>query len=99
MSWTIDPATSLPMEFSGPGRSPFDSAEIARKLVYFRPLAFTAQCESFERTPGSSMAGPSSRIKSLQNTNSQGNQVPAPAPLDMGSFISVVSDTFQPSLI
>src|SRR5438128_8085188 len=41
-SWTIDPATSLPMEFSGPGRSPFDSAEIARMLVYLRPLAFTA---------------------------------------------------------
>ena len=30
MSCSIDPATSLPMEFSGPGRSPFESAEIAR---------------------------------------------------------------------
>ena len=29
-SWIIEPATSLPIEFSGPGRSPFDSAEIAR---------------------------------------------------------------------
>src|SRR6202171_848405 len=30
MSCSIDPATSLPIEFSGPGRSPFESAEIAR---------------------------------------------------------------------
>ena len=41
-SCTIEPATSLPMEFSGPGRSPFDSAEVARMLVYRSPLAFTA---------------------------------------------------------
>src|SRR5207244_8919259 len=27
-SWIIEPATSLPMEFSGPGRSPLDSAEM-----------------------------------------------------------------------
>src|SRR6266404_198995 len=30
ISCSIEPATSLPIEFSGPGRSPFDSAEIAR---------------------------------------------------------------------
>src|SRR6185437_3443825 len=30
MSCSIEPATSLPIEFSGPGRSPRDSAEIAR---------------------------------------------------------------------
>src|ERR1700688_4712401 len=30
MSCSIEPATSLPIEFSGPGRSPLDSAEIAR---------------------------------------------------------------------
>src|SRR5260370_24938048 len=29
MSCSIDPATSLPIEFSGPGRSPCDSAETA----------------------------------------------------------------------
>src|SRR6202048_746505 len=29
-SCSIEPATSLPIEFSGPGRSPLDSAEIAR---------------------------------------------------------------------
>ena len=50
MSCIIEPATSLPIEFSGPGRSPFDSAEIARMLVYFSPLARTAQLASFERT-------------------------------------------------
>src|SRR6267378_4858266 len=33
-SCTIDPATNFPMEFSGPGRSPFDKAEIVRMLVY-----------------------------------------------------------------
>src|SRR2546427_47849 len=33
MSWIIEPATSLPIEFSGPGRSPFDSAEIVRMLL------------------------------------------------------------------
>src|SRR3979409_753453 len=30
ISCSIDPATNFPIEFSGPGRSPFDSAEIAR---------------------------------------------------------------------
>src|SRR6201985_2314230 len=40
-SCTIEPATSLPIEFSGPGRSPLESAEIVRMLVYFSPLAFT----------------------------------------------------------
>ena len=35
------------MEFSGPGRSPLESAEIARMLVYFSPLARTAQLRKF----------------------------------------------------
>ena len=67
-------------------------------LVYFRPLAFTAQFASLERTLRSSMAGPSSSIRLLQNSNSSGKPVDTPAPIDMRSFISVVSDTFQPSL-
>ena len=92
------PATSLPIEFSGPGRSPFDSAEIARKLVYFSPEARTAQCASFERTARSSIARPSSSIRLLQNSNSSGKPVATLAPIDIRSFISVVSDTFQPSL-
>ena len=97
-SCIIEPATSLPIEFSGPGRSPFDSAEIARMLVYFSPLAFTAQFASFERTLRSSIARPFSSIRLLQNSNSSGKPVETPAPIDMRSFISVVSDTFQPSL-
>ena len=86
------------MEFSGPGRSPLESAEIARMLVYFSPLARTAQLASLERTAGSSIASPSSSIRLLQNSNSSGNPVETPAPIDIRSFISVVSDTFQPSL-
>src|SRR6202022_288367 len=96
MSCSIEPATSLPMEFSGPGRSPFDSAEIARMLGYFSPLARTAQLASFERTLRPSMAGPSSSIRLLQNSNNSGKPVATPAPIDMRSFINVVSDTFQP---
>src|SRR4030081_3950303 len=86
------------MEFSGPGRSPFDSAEIARMLVYFKPLAFTAQLASFERTLRSSIAGPFSSIRLVQNSNNSGKPVETPAPIDIRSFISVVLDTFQPSL-
>ena len=67
-------------------------------LVYFNPLAFTAQLASFERTPRSSIAGPSSSIRLLQNSNNSGKPVETPAPIDIRSFISVVSDTFQPSL-
>ena len=66
-------------------------------LVYFSPLAFTAQLASFERTLRFSIAGPSSSIRLLQNSNSSGKPVATPAPIDMRSFISVVSDTFQPS--
>src|SRR5450759_4150638 len=95
----MEPATSLPIEFSGPGRSPFDSAEIARRLVYFSPLARTAQLASFERTPRSSIARPSSSIRLLQNSNSSGKPVATLAPIDIRSFISVVSDTFQPCLL
>jgi len=68
----------LPIEFSGPGRSPFDSAEMARKLVYFSPLAFTAQVASFERTLRSSIASPSSSLRLLQNSNSSGKPVATP---------------------
>ena len=85
------------MEFSGPGRSPFDSAEIARMLVYFSPLAFTAQFASFERTARSSIAGPSSSIRLEQYSNSSGKPVETAAPIALRSFISVVSETFQPS--
>src|SRR3982075_1973749 len=98
MSCSIEPATSLPIEFSGPGRSPFDSAEIARMLVYFNPLALTAQLASLERTLRSSIARPSSSIRLLHSSNSSGKPVATPAPIDIRSFISVVSDTFQPSL-
>ena len=38
ISCIVAPATSLPIEFSGPGVSPRDSAEIARMPVYFKPL-------------------------------------------------------------
>ena len=54
------------MEFSGPGRSPRDSAEIERKAVYFNPLAFTAQLASFARTARSSIAGRPSTTRLLQ---------------------------------
>src|ERR1700721_4235805 len=94
----IAPARSWPIEFADPGRSPFDSAEIARMLVYFSPLARTAQLASFERTLRSAVAGPSSSIRLLQNSNNSGKPVDTPAPIDIRSFISVVSDTFQPSL-
>src|SRR3984893_4661119 len=97
MSCSIEPATSLPIEFSGPGRSPLDSAEIARYLVYFSPLAFTAQLASFERVARSSMASPSSVIRLEQKSNISGKPVASRAPIDIRSFISVVSDTFQPS--
>src|SRR6202022_612833 len=80
MSCSIEPATSLPIEFSGPGRSPLDSAEIARMLVYFSPLARTAQLASLERTLGSSIARPSSSIRLLQNSNNSGKPVETPAP-------------------
>ena len=36
------PATSLPMEFSGPGVWPLDRAVMARMPVYFSPLCRTA---------------------------------------------------------
>ena len=67
-------------------------------LVYFSPLARTAQLASFERTLRSSIASPSSSIRLLQNSNSSGKPVETPAPIDMRSFISLVNDTFHPSL-
>ena len=65
--------------------------------MYFSPLAFTAQLASFERIARSSIAGPSSVIRLEQNSNISGKPVASRAPIDMRSFISVVSDTFQPS--
>src|SRR5471030_935096 len=85
MSCSIEPATSLPIEFSGPGRSPLESAEIARWLVYFRPLFFTAQLASFERVAGSSIARPSSVIRLLQKSKISENPVASREPIDMRS--------------
>ena len=44
ISCSVLPATSLPIEFSGPGVSPLERAEMARMPVYFSPEAFTAYC-------------------------------------------------------
>ena len=45
----------------------------------------------------SSIASPSSVIRLEQNSNISGKPVASRAPIDIRSFISVVSDTFQPS--
>jgi hypothetical protein len=65
--------------------------------VYFSPFDFTAQLASLDRTAGSSIASPSSSIKFEQNSNISGTPVASREPIDMRSFISVVSETFQPS--
>ena len=65
--------------------------------MYFSPLAFTAQLASLERVARSSIASPSSVIRFEQNSNISGKPVASREPIDMRSFISVVSDTFQPS--
>ncbi len=60
MSCAWAAATSLPIEFSGPGVSPRESAVITRKRVQRRPCRLTYQSASRSRTPASASAGPSS---------------------------------------
>ena len=70
ISCIIEPATSLPMEFSGPGVSPRDKDEMARREVYFSPLVLAAQVASLERTIRSSIANPSGVSRRQQSSKS-----------------------------
>ena len=92
----VAPATSLPMEFSGPGVSPLDRAVMARMPVYFSPDCFTASWARRERTEASSTAGRPSISASRQYSNSSGKPVDMPEPMDRRSFIRVVRETSQP---
>ena len=53
-SWLAE--TILPMEASGPGVWPRESAVIERKRVSFSPSAWTYQSASFSRNAASSSA-------------------------------------------
>ncbi len=55
------------------------------------------QSASFSRTAAFSMAGPSSSSMTLVISNISSKLVGKPPPTARRSFISVVSDTFQPS--
>jgi hypothetical protein len=65
--------------------------------VYFRPEVRVAQVASFERTAGSSTARPLRVSIRQHSSKSSGKPVDMPDPIDSRSFISVVSDTRQPS--
>ena len=47
ISWSFEALTILVMEFSGPGVSPRDSAEMTRALVYLRPAHWQYQSAIF----------------------------------------------------
>ena len=50
MFCSLEPLTSLPIEDSGPGVSPRDSAVMVRKCEYLRPWLDTYQSASLSRT-------------------------------------------------
>ena len=60
MLCSLEPLTSLPIEDSGPGVSPRDSAVMVRKCEYLRPWLDTYQSASLSRTASFLRAGPSS---------------------------------------
>ena len=96
------PAASSPppacrSSFPAPDARPWTAPRSRDSWCISARSFFTAQPASFERVARSSIAGPSSVIRLAQKSNISGKPVASRAPIDIRSFISVVSDTFQPS--
>src|SRR5580692_3606931 len=90
ISCIVDPATSLPIEFSGPGVAPRDSAVMARLAVYLRPLLRAAHVASRVRTARSSNIGAPDRAREQHQLNIASKPVVIPDPIARRSFINVV---------
>ena len=96
---SLDAEMTFPIEFSGPGILPCESAVRVRAFVCFMPIDSTYQSAIFSRTAESSSAGlPSSRQLAASFITSRKSGGGA-SPTARRSFIRVAIATCQPSPI
>ena len=99
ISCSLFALTILVIDASGPGASPFESAEIVLNLVYLRPLASQNQSANFSLTESFLIiASPASSFV-FERIRASSISEPFASPTANLSFINVVIATFQPSPI
>ena len=96
MSCSFEAATTLPIEASGPGSRPRDSAVIVRNRVYFRPCVWTSQVARRSRTAGFSIAACPSTSSARAIAIRSSTSGPSTSLAARRSFCSVAIATFQP---